>query len=305
MSDEWVLLTDRLKTKEAIDTDMTQEDQSDDETEQCPECGSKDLLDDAKRAEIVCGDCGLVIEESQDNSESKWNSSDSDDRGGESVKTDIDWKDKDWSDEGFKQQLDNKNPPTSYNMEDVTEKYGLLLVVDVDLNEVDSSTMRFGFVRKGPGMSIESKEYAPSISADRVFTDFVKSVSSADEGDYQKHAHELDGEIYLGGEGGKRCPGELERNVLEGIGNRLEGNEEEKGRPDDYEEMLCELTVFWEGKTDFEGMDELDRSQIGRAICHVVESETIDSIQGLTSLCKNVMKQPVAKSIEYAVEQLE
>jgi len=61
-----------LKTAEAIGSGMTQEDQSDDEPEQCPECGSEDLLEDAKRAEIVCGDCGLVVVEDETDQGPEW-----------------------------------------------------------------------------------------------------------------------------------------------------------------------------------------------------------------------------------------
>ncbi|MDI6654578.1 MAG: TFIIB-type zinc ribbon-containing protein, partial [Candidatus Hydrothermarchaeota archaeon] len=32
-------------------------------TEICPECNSKSLTKDYERAEIVCNDCGLVIDE--------------------------------------------------------------------------------------------------------------------------------------------------------------------------------------------------------------------------------------------------
>ena len=29
----------------------------------CPECGSKNLMHDEQRGEVICGNCGLVIEE--------------------------------------------------------------------------------------------------------------------------------------------------------------------------------------------------------------------------------------------------
>ena len=29
----------------------------------CPECGSTSLIYDEQRGEIICGDCGLVVEE--------------------------------------------------------------------------------------------------------------------------------------------------------------------------------------------------------------------------------------------------
>ncbi|MBU7043440.1 MAG: hypothetical protein HXS47_07585, partial [Theionarchaea archaeon] len=32
-------------------------------TDQCPECGSVNLYHDYERAEVICSDCGLVVNE--------------------------------------------------------------------------------------------------------------------------------------------------------------------------------------------------------------------------------------------------
>ena len=39
------------------------EDVDQDEAAACPECSSEDILKDADRGELVCNDCGLVVEE--------------------------------------------------------------------------------------------------------------------------------------------------------------------------------------------------------------------------------------------------
>ncbi|HIK02845.1 TPA: transcription initiation factor IIB, partial [archaeon] len=40
--------------------------------EKCPECGSKDLVHDYKRAERYCGACGMVVEERQIDTSQEW-----------------------------------------------------------------------------------------------------------------------------------------------------------------------------------------------------------------------------------------
>ena len=32
----------------------------------CPECGSSNLVYDESRGEVICGDCGLLVEEKPD-----------------------------------------------------------------------------------------------------------------------------------------------------------------------------------------------------------------------------------------------
>jgi len=61
--------------------------------------------------------------------------------------------------------------------------------------------------------------------------------------------------------------------------------------------------VYWQGQDDFEDPGEIDRAQICNVTGYIVESETIGSMQRITSLSKEVMKGPVAGAIEYAVEQ--
>ncbi len=75
----------------------------------CPECGSEDLVSDAERAEVVCDDCGLVVEEDQVDRGPEWRAFDSSERDDKSrvgapmtkrmhdkgLTTNIDWRDKD------------------------------------------------------------------------------------------------------------------------------------------------------------------------------------------------------------------
>jgi hypothetical protein len=113
----------------------------------------------------------------------------------------------------------------------------------------------------------------------------------------------VDGELYLRGRGGERCPEKLERSVVEGIKNQLDETEGQQERTERYERMLCELIISWKGETDFEDTGAVDSGQVCDVKGHIVETEDIDSIQRITTLSKNVMKQPVAKVVEYAAEQ--
>ncbi len=75
----------------------------------CTECGSEDLVSDAERAEVVCDDCGLVVEEDQVDRGPEWRAFDSSERDDKSrvgapmtkrmhdkgLTTNIDWRDKD------------------------------------------------------------------------------------------------------------------------------------------------------------------------------------------------------------------
>lgn len=82
------------------------------ETVRCRECGSRNLETDLKRGEVVCADCGLVLEESVIDPGAEWRSFDMDGTGKDmsrtgapmnnmlhdkGLSTDIDWQNKDWS----------------------------------------------------------------------------------------------------------------------------------------------------------------------------------------------------------------
>jgi len=47
------------------------EEQSD-ETLECPECGSDEIVTDADQGELVCDDCGLVLDEQQIDRGPEW-----------------------------------------------------------------------------------------------------------------------------------------------------------------------------------------------------------------------------------------
>ncbi|MDY6764740.1 MAG: TFIIB-type zinc ribbon-containing protein, partial [Halobacteria archaeon] len=42
------------------------------EKENCPECGSSEFMSDSERGEVICADCGLVIEEDQVDPGPEW-----------------------------------------------------------------------------------------------------------------------------------------------------------------------------------------------------------------------------------------
>ncbi|MDY6764549.1 MAG: TFIIB-type zinc ribbon-containing protein, partial [Halobacteria archaeon] len=81
----------------------------DQEINECPECGSKDLIEDTERAEIVCNSCGLVIEEGQIDRGPEWRAYDAKESDNKSrvgapmtqrmhdkgLTTEIDWRNKD------------------------------------------------------------------------------------------------------------------------------------------------------------------------------------------------------------------
>ena len=45
---------------------------------ECPECKSKNVRKDAEKGELVCKDCGLIIEEDEIDQGKEWRSFDSD-----------------------------------------------------------------------------------------------------------------------------------------------------------------------------------------------------------------------------------
>ena len=51
-----------------------------DEIVQCPECGSRHLIKDYSRAELVCEDCGLVIDQDFIDHGPEWRAFDSEQR---------------------------------------------------------------------------------------------------------------------------------------------------------------------------------------------------------------------------------
>ncbi|MDY6764916.1 MAG: transcription initiation factor IIB [Halobacteria archaeon] len=103
-----------IRSRESI-RDYEKEEEEADESEdveeitKCPECGSQNLVEDTERAEIVCNDCGLVVEEGQVDRGPEWRAFDSKERDDKSrvgapmtqrmhdkgLTTNIDWRDKD------------------------------------------------------------------------------------------------------------------------------------------------------------------------------------------------------------------
>lgn len=76
----------------------------------CGECGSRNLQEDENRGELVCGECGLVLEENIVDQGAEWNVYGPDDEGkartgaptnllihDKGLSTDIDWQNKDYS----------------------------------------------------------------------------------------------------------------------------------------------------------------------------------------------------------------
>ncbi len=108
------MVNEEINTKESVRTYEEEEeeaktDQVEEEVNQCPECGSDNLIQDAERAELVCDDCGLVVEQDQVDHGPEWRAFDSDERDDKSrvgapmtkrmhdkgLTTNIDWRDKD------------------------------------------------------------------------------------------------------------------------------------------------------------------------------------------------------------------
>ena len=61
-----------------VERDVDEEPPSLDRKIQCPECGSYKHLHDYKRAEIICANCGLVIEDKIADTGPEWRSFDTD-----------------------------------------------------------------------------------------------------------------------------------------------------------------------------------------------------------------------------------
>ncbi|MGA2877284.1 MAG: TFIIB-type zinc ribbon-containing protein, partial [Nitrososphaerales archaeon] len=61
-------------------TPMSNNDRAPGAVNKCPSCGSTDLLFDNERGELVCNNCGLVIEENATDSGPEWRAFDADQR---------------------------------------------------------------------------------------------------------------------------------------------------------------------------------------------------------------------------------
>ncbi|MFB6189390.1 MAG: transcription initiation factor IIB family protein, partial [Halapricum sp.] len=99
----------RQRERERAVTDENTDEDERDEKESCPECGSTSLVASADGGELVCDDCGLVIEEGTIDRGPEWRAFDHSERQQKSrvgapttqtmhdkgLTTTIDWKDKD------------------------------------------------------------------------------------------------------------------------------------------------------------------------------------------------------------------
>ena len=99
----------RQRERERVGTDENTEETEQDEKEACPECESTSLVASADGGELVCDDCGLVIEEGTIDRGPEWRAFDHSERQQKSrvgapttqtmhdkgLTTTIDWKDKD------------------------------------------------------------------------------------------------------------------------------------------------------------------------------------------------------------------
>ncbi|MFB6135123.1 MAG: TFIIB-type zinc ribbon-containing protein, partial [Halanaeroarchaeum sp.] len=52
--------------------ETTAEQETDEGVRECPECGSENLVKSSDRAELVCDDCGLVVEEEKIDPGPEW-----------------------------------------------------------------------------------------------------------------------------------------------------------------------------------------------------------------------------------------
>jgi transcription initiation factor TFIIB len=100
-----------VRTRERTSTQTTEEveDESVDKRFECPECESANVHEDEARGELVCDDCGLVLEEGNIDRGPEWRAFDHDERQSKSrvgapvtktmhdkgLTTTIDWKDRD------------------------------------------------------------------------------------------------------------------------------------------------------------------------------------------------------------------
>jgi transcription initiation factor TFIIB len=99
-------MSERISTREWDPTETTEEET--DETHGCPECSGK-LANDAEHGEVVCQDCGLVVDEDNIDRGPEWRAFDAQEKDEKSrvgapttnmmhdkgLSTNIDWRDKD------------------------------------------------------------------------------------------------------------------------------------------------------------------------------------------------------------------
>ena len=60
----------RQREREREESDAEQDERSD--TATCPECSSEEIIKDGDRGELICDDCGLVVEEDQIDPGPEW-----------------------------------------------------------------------------------------------------------------------------------------------------------------------------------------------------------------------------------------
>ena len=98
-----------VRKRETAESEQEQSDKSDDERFQCPECDSTNVHEDTSHGELVCDDCGLVLEEENIDAGPEWRAFNHDERQNKSrvgapttkamhdkgLTTTIDWKNRD------------------------------------------------------------------------------------------------------------------------------------------------------------------------------------------------------------------
>jgi transcription initiation factor TFIIB len=102
-------MTRSTRQRERERESQTETDQEEGEIHECPECNSDNLVKDADRGELICDDCGLVVEEGNIDPGPEWRAFNHQERQKKSrvgapttqtmhdkgLTTTIDWKDKD------------------------------------------------------------------------------------------------------------------------------------------------------------------------------------------------------------------
>ncbi|MFP3215580.1 MAG: TFIIB-type zinc ribbon-containing protein, partial [Candidatus Micrarchaeota archaeon] len=68
------------KPEPTLDYEAQQASEATTEPRRCPSCGSTDIVYDAERGELVCNNCGLVIEENVTDTGPEWRAFDADQR---------------------------------------------------------------------------------------------------------------------------------------------------------------------------------------------------------------------------------
>ncbi|PSQ33714.1 transcription initiation factor IIB 3, partial [Halobacteriales archaeon QS_9_70_65] len=100
-------MTRPTRQREREESDAEQDERSD--AAACPECSSEEIIKDGDRGELICEDCGLVVEEEHIDRGPEWRAFNHSERQSKSrvgapttqtmhdkgLTTQIDWKDKD------------------------------------------------------------------------------------------------------------------------------------------------------------------------------------------------------------------